>query len=54
MTITESAQQISQNQIAPPKQYGVYLLNDDYTTMEFVVQILVDVFRQPEEFISLN
>nr|WP_314341896.1 ATP-dependent Clp protease adaptor ClpS [Simonsiella muelleri] len=49
MTITESAQQISQNQIAPPKQYGVYLLNDDYTTMEFVVQILVDVFRQPEE-----
>ncbi|MGN7072620.1 ATP-dependent Clp protease adaptor ClpS, partial [Neisseria sp. P0001.S004] len=28
----------------PPKRYGVFLLNDDYTTMEFVVEILTEVF----------
>ncbi len=29
-----------------PKMYRVVLLNDDYTTMEFVVEILVKVFRK--------
>lgn len=33
----------------PPKKYGVYLLNDDYTTMDFVVRILVEVFAMPGE-----
>lgn len=36
-------------QVPPPKQYGVFLLNDDYTPMDFVVGILQDVFRLPEE-----
>ena len=27
-----------------PKNYKVILLNDDYTTMEFVVNLLIDVF----------
>ena len=31
-----------------PKRYKVLLHNDDYTTMEFVVQILVQVFRKNE------
>ncbi len=29
-----------------PKKYKVYLLNDDYTTMEFVIDILMGIFHK--------
>ncbi|MDD2829759.1 MAG: ATP-dependent Clp protease adaptor ClpS [Sulfuricurvum sp.] len=29
-----------------PKKYHVYLLNDDYTSMEFVIDILMGIFRK--------
>ncbi len=33
----------------PPKKWGVLLLNDDYTTMDFVVMVLQEVFGLEQE-----
>ncbi len=38
-----------QAQTQEPPQYRVMLLNDDYTTMEFVVQVLMLVFKKSVE-----
>ena len=32
-----------------PKKYKVYLLNDDYTSMDFVVDILIGLFHKSFE-----
>ncbi|MCR5204528.1 MAG: ATP-dependent Clp protease adaptor ClpS [Lachnospiraceae bacterium] len=29
-----------------PKRYHVIMLNDDFTTMEFVVEILIEIFHK--------
>ena len=29
-----------------PKKYKVFILNDDYTSMEFVIDILISVFHK--------
>ena len=34
------------DELEEPPQYRVYLINDDYTTMEFVVHILMVVFHK--------
>lgn len=40
---------LNRNKTTPPKRFGVYLLNDDYTTMDFVVSVLTEIFMLPEE-----
>lgn len=32
--------------IKEPKKYKVFLLNDDFSTMDFVIDVLVKVFRK--------
>ena len=32
-----------------PKKYKVFLLNDDYTSMDFVVDILISIFHKSYE-----
>ncbi len=35
-------------EVREPKRFKVLLHNDDYTTMEFVVKVLMQVFRKTE------
>ena len=35
--------------VTEPPMYRVLLINDNYTTMDFVVEILMSVFRKPFE-----
>ena len=47
----------SKQKLKKPKQFEVILLNDDYTTMEFVVEVLRKFFhkeRQAAEAIMLK
>jgi ATP-dependent Clp protease adaptor protein ClpS len=36
----------TRHKLKEPRHYHVIMLNDDFTTMEFVVQILMDIFHK--------
>jgi ATP-dependent Clp protease adaptor protein ClpS len=39
----------SELKVSEPKKYKVLLLNDDYSTMDFVIYVLTRVFRKNED-----
>lgn len=57
MEISEKIQIESNEELKRPFLYEVVLLNDDYTTMDFVIDILMEVFQKNKEeasFIMLD
>ncbi len=38
-----------ETQLIYPKKYKVFLLNDDYTSMDFVIDILMNIFHKSYE-----
>ncbi|UDQ96782.1 ATP-dependent Clp protease adapter ClpS [Lentisphaerota bacterium WC36G] len=42
-------QPIIKKKIAAPKMYKVLILNDDFTTMEFVVMVLMVIFKKSKQ-----
>ncbi len=49
MTPHEDTLEVIELSVKEPKRFKVLLHNDDYTTMEFVVEILCSVFRKTSE-----
>ena len=39
----------TEKQVETPSLFKVLMHNDDYTTMEFVIEILLDIFNKPTE-----
>ena len=48
MATQESVKERTISMVKEPRQYNVVMHNDDFTTMEFVVEILVDIFHKDD------
>ena len=52
--VEEEVTSESKDEVREPSMFRVLLHNDDYTTMEFVVEILITVFnKSPEEAVEI-
>lgn len=40
---------VNEVSVSYPKKYKVFLLNDDYTSMDFVVDVLISIFHKSHE-----
>ena len=47
-TVDTSIQSITRSKLKTPKMFKVVLFNDNYTTKDFVVEILKIIFNKPE------
>lgn len=48
MAAKEQIKEQVKNQVKLPRQYQVVIYNDDFTPMDFVVEVLVDIFGKEE------
>lgn len=48
MATQSATKERTKARIKEPKQFNVIMHNDDFTTMEFVVNILIDIFHKDE------
>lgn len=49
MSARGETRQQTRIQVREPKRYGVIMHNDDYTPMDFVVQVLMEIFNKRQE-----
>lgn len=45
----QDSDSLLEEDVREPRRYRVLLHNDDYTSMEFVIAVLVDIFRKNAE-----